>query len=198
VIEGIKKGSGNMFLFATTALEQFVDKLHQWPQYLSSLVAIQSLKNCPMLFEKVNEKFNEINNKGKGGKDNNQAHGKNQFQINNMVNNIINVDFQVEEKRSNKDLNQVSKMPVFPNDEFNRNFKTIASNEKQVPGVNPYMMQPQGFMPRNNYFPQQGNKSNLPKSNFSLNFFKINLCVKNYFLFNFVFILNMINDWILI
>lgn len=63
-------------------------------------------------------------------------------------------------------------MPVFPNDEFNRNFKTIASNEKQVPGVNPYMMQPQGFMPRNNYFPQQqGNKGSLPKSNFYFCFF---------------------------
>ena len=156
-----------MFLFATTALEKFVDKLHQWPQYLSSLVTIPSLKNSPLLYDKVNEKFNEINNKGKAGKESSQGDGKNQFQFNNMVNinYLINFDFQIEDKRSNKDLSQVSKMPVFPNDEFNRNFKTIASNEKQVPGVNPYMMQPQGFMPRNNFFPQQqGNKSNMPKS----------------------------------
>lgn len=153
-----------MFLFATTALEQFVDKLHQWPQYLTSLITIQTLKNSPQLFDKVNEKFNEINNKTKG-KENIQGDGKNQYQFNNMVNNIINFDFQIEEKRSNKDLSQVSKMPVFPNDEFNRNFKTITNNEKQVAGVHPYMMQPQGFIPRNNYFQQQGNKSNIPKSN---------------------------------
>jgi hypothetical protein len=143
-----------MFLFATTALEQFVDKLPQWPQYLSSLITIPALKNNSILFEKVNE----INNKSKG-KDSIQGDGKNQYQFNNMVNNIINFDFQIEEKRSNKDLSQVSKMPVFPNDEFNRNFKTITNNEKQVPGVHPYMMQPQGFIPRNNYFQQQGNKS---------------------------------------
>jgi hypothetical protein len=74
-----------MFLFATTALEQYVDKLHQWPQYLSSLMTIPTLKNSPLLYEKVNEKFNEINNKNKGGKENNQAEGKNQFQFNNMV-----------------------------------------------------------------------------------------------------------------
>ncbi len=156
-----------MFLFATTALEQYVDKLYQWPQYLSSIVTIPSLKNSPLLYEKVTEKFNEINNKSKVGKESNQADVKNQFQFNNMVNNNFNFDFQIEEKRSNKDLCQVSKMPVFPNDEFNRNFKSIASIEKQNPSVNPYMMQPQGFIPRNNYFPQQqGNKSNLPKSKF--------------------------------
>lgn len=74
-----------MFLFASTALEQYVDKLHQWPQYLSSLMTIPTLKNSPLLYEKVNEKFNEINNKIKGGKENNPAEGKNQFQFNNMV-----------------------------------------------------------------------------------------------------------------
>lgn len=79
-----------MFLFATTALEQFVDKLQQWPQYLSSLIAIPTLKNSPILFEKVNDKFNEINNKGKSGRDNNQTDGKNQFQFNNIVIKIFN------------------------------------------------------------------------------------------------------------
>jgi len=84
-MEGIKKGSGNMYLFATTALEQFLDKIHQWPQYLSSLISISTLKNCPHLYEKVIEKFNEINNKNKG-KENTFGEGKNQYQANNMVN----------------------------------------------------------------------------------------------------------------
>lgn len=55
-------------------------------------------------------------------------------------------------------------MPIFSNEEFNRNFKTNASSEKQVSGTNQYTMQPQGYIPRNNYFPQPGNKGNLTKS----------------------------------
>jgi hypothetical protein len=50
-------------------------------------------------------------------------------------------------------------MPVFPNDEFNRNFKTISSNEKPVIGnVPPYMMQQAGFV-QHGFFPQQQGQS---------------------------------------
>ena len=57
-------------------------------------------------------------------------------------------------------------MPIFPNDEFNRNFKTISNNEKQVIGnVPPYIMQQGGFMPQGFYQQQQtGNKSSQIKS----------------------------------
>lgn len=155
-----------MFLFAVTALEQFVDKLHQWPQYLNSIVTIPALKNNPQLFEKVNEKYNEINNKNKGRDNSNQIDPKNNFQFNNMVNNLLNFDYQIEEKRSNKDLSQVSKMPVFPNDEFNRNFKTIANTDKQQVHPPPqFIMQPGNFIPSHNFFPQQqGSKNQINKS----------------------------------
>jgi hypothetical protein len=58
-------------------------------------------------------------------------------------------------------------MPIFPNDEFNRNFKTISNNEKQVIGnVPPYMMQQGGFMQHGGFYQQQqtGNKSSQIKS----------------------------------
>jgi hypothetical protein len=74
-----------MFLFAVIALEQFVDKLNQWPQYLNSIVSIPTLKNNQLLYEKVTSKFNEINNKTKG-KDIGQNDGRNHYQFNNMVN----------------------------------------------------------------------------------------------------------------
>jgi hypothetical protein len=48
-------------------------------------------------------------------------------------------------------------MPVFPFDEFNRNFKTISSNEKPVIGsVPPYMMQQAGYVQHGYYQQQQG------------------------------------------
>lgn len=55
-------------------------------------------------------------------------------------------------------------MPVFPNDEFNRNFKTIANTDKQIMGVPQYIIQPGTFMPPHNFYPQQPNKNNLNKS----------------------------------
>ena len=73
-----------MFLFAVIALEQFVDKLNQWPQYLNSIVSIPTLKNNLLLFEKVTSKFNEINNKNKE-KDIGQNDGRSHYQFNNMV-----------------------------------------------------------------------------------------------------------------
>jgi hypothetical protein len=77
-----------MFLFAVIALEQFVDKLNQWPQYLNSIVSLPTLKNNQMLYEKVTNKYNEINNKK--NKEilnlNIQNDGKNNYQFNNIVN----------------------------------------------------------------------------------------------------------------
>lgn len=60
-------------------------------------------------------------------------------------------------------------MPVFPNDEFNRNFKNISNNEKPLVGnVPPYMMQQGGYMQHGYYQQQQqqqsGNKTNQMKS----------------------------------
>lgn len=76
-----------MFIFGVTALEQIVDKLQQWPQYLNSIVTIPTLKNNPQLFEKVYEKYNEINNKTKGKEIPMLDMKNNQFQYSNIVKN---------------------------------------------------------------------------------------------------------------
>lgn len=144
--------------------------MQQWPQYLASLLQVPGLKDNPALFKKLTEKFNEINIKNKI-KDTAQVFDtKPNFPFNNIVNNnIINFDLQIEEKRTNKDLSQVSKMPIFQSDEFNKNFKTLSVNEKQGQATPQFMLQSGAFLPSPNYFQQQGNKTiipNMPKSKF--------------------------------
>ena len=60
VLEGIKKGNGPLFIFGTKALEQFKDQLHEFPSYTKSLVETKQLKNDPLLYEAVSEKYNAI------------------------------------------------------------------------------------------------------------------------------------------
>ena len=73
-----------MYLFAVIALEQFADKLNQWPQYLNSLIIIPTLKNNQFIYEKVTSKFNELNNTKKPT-DVGQNEGRNHYQFNNLV-----------------------------------------------------------------------------------------------------------------
>lgn len=60
VLEGIKKGNGPLFIFGTKALEQFKDKLNEFPTYTKSLIETKQLKNDPLLYEAVLEKYNSI------------------------------------------------------------------------------------------------------------------------------------------
>lgn len=60
VLEGIKKGNGPLFIFGTKALEQFKDKLNEFPTYTKSLYEAKQLKNDPLLYEAVSEKYNSI------------------------------------------------------------------------------------------------------------------------------------------
>ena len=60
IIEGIKKGNGPLFIFGTKALEQFKDKLNEFPTYTKSLIETKQLKNDPLLYEAVLEKYNTI------------------------------------------------------------------------------------------------------------------------------------------
>ena len=80
-----------MFLFAVIALEQFADKLNQWPQYLNSLIIIPTLKNNQFIFDKVTSKFNELNNTKKQ-KDIGQNEGKNNYQFNSLVHLIFFIE----------------------------------------------------------------------------------------------------------
>jgi CCR4-NOT transcription complex subunit 1 len=135
VIEGLKKGSGNMFTFATVALEQFVDKLHNWPQYLGSLINIPTLKTTNNgLYERVLEKYNEVNNKSKL-KEQQGSDGK---IFNPIVSNYINFEPGHPEVGPNKsNLSKVSKMPDINKNEFNMNFTNSTTGITQAAGNNP-------------------------------------------------------------
>ena len=60
IFEGIKKGTGSLFVFGTKALQQFVDKLNNYPTYLHSLLDVKNLKNDPILYETIMEKYNSV------------------------------------------------------------------------------------------------------------------------------------------
>jgi hypothetical protein len=136
VLEGLKKGNGNMYIFATLALEQFVDKLQSSPQYLQNLISIPAIKNNPNLYEKINDKFNEMSMKSK----NKLEDGSYQKSGNN---NFIVFDSQHEDKRGEK-LNV--KMPEFNKDKFNNVYFNV-SNAANVHSSQFNMMQNNNVLP---------------------------------------------------
>jgi hypothetical protein len=159
VIEGLKKGSGNMYTFAVVALEQFVDKLHNWPQYLNSLVIIPALKVSTNIYDRVMEKYNELNNKNKI-KEQPLSEGKGQFHP--IVSPYTNFEPSYGEDLKNKNnLSKVSKMPVINKNEFNVNFSRESSNNLPETTGTPNNPGSVGF---SQYIPL---KSNIVKCNFS-------------------------------
>lgn len=149
-----------MFIFATIALEQFVDKLQQMPGFLNGLATVPTLKNSQNLYEKVIIKYNE-NNNFKKEKTNNQNDNRNLFQYN--------------DNRSNKDMNNMSKMPLYQNEDHNRNYKGINNDKQNMGNMQQYMMQGQNNYMQQKYYQQQAGKNNQMKSkeNFCLINFKI-------------------------
>jgi hypothetical protein len=128
-----------MYLFATTALEQFVDNLSNTPQYLQNLISLPALKKSPALFERINEKFNELTNKNKLRADeanvstgsatlkDKHTHPTHNPMINN---NLVVFDSAQEDKRDKMNV----KMPDFNREKFNNAFYNFSSPN------NPYGM----------------------------------------------------------
>jgi CCR4-NOT transcription complex subunit 1 len=117
VMEGLKKGSGNMYTFANVALEQFVDKLNTWPQYLQSLTSIHTLKNNQALFDRIMDKFNEMNNK-------NKVKEIDKTNMRPIVSNYINFENVTNEDKRTEKLAGVRQMPEINNDIFKQNLTT--------------------------------------------------------------------------
>lgn len=122
-----------MYLFAITALEQFVDNLNTTHQYLQNLISLPALKKSPGLFEKINDKLNELTNKTKPKTDEaNISTGsatfkdKNANATNNPMinNNLIVFDTSQDDKRGEK-MNV--KMPEFNREKFNNIFYNFSS-----------------------------------------------------------------------
>ena len=90
ILEGIKKGNGPLFIFGTTALQQFIDKLQQMPSYTKSLVETKQLKNDPILYESVIEKYSSMFANDPATNNNNLAMNNNNVLLNaNNNNNVL-------------------------------------------------------------------------------------------------------------
>jgi len=123
-----------MYLFATTALKQFVENLSTNPQYLQNLITIPALKKSPGLFEKINEKFNEMNNKNKPKLDEaNISTGSATIKDkhthatthNPMINNNLIVFDTIQDDKRGEKMNV--KMPEFNREKFNNVFYNFSS-----------------------------------------------------------------------
>ena len=66
ILEGIKTGKGSLYTFSTIALNQFIGKIAQWPNYMNSLIDIPEIKNEKELYQKLLKQFNESKKKEKG------------------------------------------------------------------------------------------------------------------------------------
>ena len=66
IFEGIKIGKGTLYTFGTVALNQFIGKISNWPNYMNSLIDIPELKNEKDLYQNLLKQFNESKKKEKG------------------------------------------------------------------------------------------------------------------------------------
>ena len=66
ILDGIKTGKGNMYTFGTIALNQFINKISNWPNFMNSLIDMPQIKNEKDLYQKLLKQFNESKKKEKG------------------------------------------------------------------------------------------------------------------------------------
>jgi len=150
VLEGIKKGSGKMLTFGIVALEQFIDKLNNWQNYVNLLYTEKSVlsKANPKIWQKIEEKYNELFNKNKSSLPDNQSN-KNPNVVGQNTNfgaNYINFEGDKKINPVNNNLSTVPKMAKVQEGEFFNNYNTLNKY--------PYNMAPTNnqFM---NYIPGQ-------------------------------------------
>ena len=114
ILEGIKKGNGPLFIFGTTALQQFIDKLNSLPSYTNSLVETKQLKNDPILYESVLEKYSSIFVNDPAA---NNMSGQNQGlnMNNNNINNLIKNQNMMPSLNMMKGVNTMNQNNNIPN-----------------------------------------------------------------------------------
>ena len=150
ILEGIKKGNGPLFIFGTTALQQFTERLHFLPSYTNSLVETKQLKNDPILYETVYEIHSSMFVQDPA--QNNMA-GQNQG-LNTNLNNLLNQNIlpSLNMMKGVNPINQNANLPniqqlknkIFPNQEgaspqngmFENDLNQIGIKNNQRP-INP-------------------------------------------------------------
>jgi len=145
-----------------------VDTLSNSPQYLQNLISLPALKKSPALFERINEKFNDLTNKNKLRTDDaNISTGSASLKDklghhthNPMINNnLVVFDSAQEDKRDKMNV----KMPDFNREKFNNAFYNFSSPN------NPYGMVQNPTLTAANQFVKPKQNFESPNVNFQTN-----------------------------
>lgn len=156
-----------MLTFGTIALEQFLDKLSSWPNYVNLLYSEKQnlIKSNPKLSVKIEEKYNEIFNKNKLLPPTNDTLNKSNNAtgpVNQYASNYLN--FEGDKKNnvlSNNNLSAVPKMAKVPEGVFFNNYNTVNMNKypyNMTPSENQFV----GYIPGQTSVFKQG-QINQPK-----------------------------------
>ena len=128
-----------MVIFGGIALEQFIDRLSTWPNYINLLYSEKQnlIKHNPKLFAKIEEKYNEIFNKNKpiaaGNENAVKIQGHNQYSST-----VINFD----NDKKNSILNSIPKMAKIQEGDFFNNYNQLNANKYayNIPSANNQFM----------------------------------------------------------
>jgi hypothetical protein len=154
IVDAIKKGSGKIFTFGINALEQFIDKISNWPDILTTLFSSPFLKKTNY-YDKINNAYEEYISKNKMAEISNKL--DNSVTNNSMTNpyllenlghqpsqsnsHYVNFDQSFEnEKKSDKSGVVVNKMPKVSEEDFYTGL--MGTN---IQGLNPGAKKVQNF-----------------------------------------------------
>ena len=137
ILEGIKKGSGNMYTFGTIALSQFVNKISKWPNFMNALIDVPQIKNEKDLYQKLLKQFNESKKRDKGinsgDSQDNEVEIENLMEIGDKNLDIAtgNEFSEKDEKNMEKHYNKLKNKLSGPAKTFDNNLKININQENQ-------------------------------------------------------------------
>ena len=134
ILEGIKTGKGNMYIFGTVALNQFVNKISNWPNFMNSLIDVPQIKTEKDLYQKLLKQFNESKKKEKGinSGDSRDNEGESLIEIGDKNNDIPNVnEFSEDEKSMAKKYNKLKNKLSGPAISYDKISKINTNQENQ-------------------------------------------------------------------
>ena len=158
ILEGIKKGNGPLFIFGTKALEQFLDKLNTLPTYIHSLVETKQLRNDPILYEAVFDKYSSMFvNDPATNINTGQTQG-----LNNDLNNLINPQNMIPSSNimKNVNVNGLNQNNNIPNIQQLKNKMFSGEGGPNQPGIFENDLSVNQLSIKNNQRPMNPNDNN--------------------------------------
>ena len=202
IVDAIKKGTGKIFIFGVNALEQFIDKIVNWPDILNALYSSPFLKKTN-LYEKILNAYEEYTSKIKISEMSNKLDNSvnnssivNQYLIENLTlqnqsnSQFINFDHSFEnDKKSDKMGSGINKMPKVCEEDFysglmnsnipsnlNHNVKKVPSFNNMQPNMNTLPNPNYMYQPQiNQYMNQNMNMNSMPINPNLIKGFNVNM-----------------------